>query len=92
MDRVPPDIGASIWGARNPVKAEQRFEGGEEGSTMARIFRVGLTRDFLKTDGTPAFGDVGLSLPATAGLPARASTCSRRSRPIRTIRSSGSTT
>jgi D-3-phosphoglycerate dehydrogenase len=27
---------------------------------MSRTFRVGLTRDFLKPDGTPAYGDVGL--------------------------------
>ncbi len=26
------------------------------------VFRVGITRDFLKPDGTPAFGDIGLSL------------------------------
>jgi D-3-phosphoglycerate dehydrogenase len=29
---------------------------------MDDSFRVGLTRDFLKADGTPAFGDIGLGL------------------------------
>jgi len=29
---------------------------------MNQHFRVGLTRDFLKADGTPALGDIGLSL------------------------------
>ncbi|MGH2458650.1 MAG: hydroxyacid dehydrogenase [Chloroflexota bacterium] len=29
---------------------------------MDRVFRVGLTRDFLKPDGTPGFGDIGLDL------------------------------
>jgi len=29
---------------------------------MPQPFRVGLTRDFLKPDGTPGFGDIGLAL------------------------------
>src|SRR5579883_2885702 len=29
---------------------------------MAKAFRVGMTRDFLKPDGTMAFGDIGLDL------------------------------
>ncbi len=29
---------------------------------MSRCFRVGVTRDFLKPDGTLSFGDIGLSL------------------------------
>jgi D-3-phosphoglycerate dehydrogenase len=29
---------------------------------MSETFRVGVTRDFLKPDGTPAFGDIGLDL------------------------------
>ncbi|MCC2670304.1 MAG: dehydrogenase, partial [Armatimonadetes bacterium] len=29
---------------------------------MPQPFRVGLTRDFLKPDGTISFGDIGLSL------------------------------
>jgi D-3-phosphoglycerate dehydrogenase len=29
---------------------------------MSDSFHVGLTRDFLKADGTPAFGDIGLGL------------------------------
>lgn len=32
-------------------------------------FRVGVTRDFLKPDGTPGFGDIGLSLLDEAGVP-----------------------
>lgn len=33
------------------------------------MFRVGVTRDFLKPDGTPGFGDIGLSLLDEAGVP-----------------------
>jgi D-3-phosphoglycerate dehydrogenase len=33
---------------------------------MSDTFRVGLTRDFLKPDGTPAYGDVGLGALAEA--------------------------
>jgi D-3-phosphoglycerate dehydrogenase len=33
------------------------------------MFRVGVTRDFLKPDGTLGFGDIGLDLFAGAGLP-----------------------
>ena len=29
---------------------------------MSQTFRVGLTRDILKADGTIGFGDIGLSL------------------------------
>ena len=29
---------------------------------MSQTFRVGLTRDILKSDGTIGFGDIGLSL------------------------------
>jgi D-3-phosphoglycerate dehydrogenase len=32
------------------------------------MFRVGLTRDFLKPDGTIGFGDIGLDLFAAAGI------------------------
>ena len=32
----------------------------------ASPFRIGLTRDFLKADGTIGFGDIGLSLFDTA--------------------------
>jgi D-3-phosphoglycerate dehydrogenase len=51
---------------------------GEE--TVEETFRVGVTRDFLKSDNTPGFGDIGLDLLETAGdirweyLPDRAST------------------
>ncbi len=34
---------------------------------MGRVFRVGITRDFLRADGSPAYGDIGLS--ALAGVP-----------------------
>jgi D-3-phosphoglycerate dehydrogenase len=32
------------------------------------MFRVGVTRDFLKTDGTPGFGDIGLDLFTRTGI------------------------
>lgn len=32
------------------------------------MFRVGVTRDFLKPDGSPGFGDIGLSLLDDAGV------------------------
>ena len=32
------------------------------------MFRVGVTRDFLKPDGSPGFGDIGLSLLDAAGV------------------------
>jgi D-3-phosphoglycerate dehydrogenase len=32
------------------------------------MFRVGVTRDFLKPDGTPGFGDIGLDLFAGTGV------------------------
>lgn len=32
------------------------------------MFRVGVTRDFLKADGTPAFRDIGLDLLEAAGI------------------------
>src|SRR5438093_1243317 len=34
----------------------------ENASFMGRKFRVGITRDFLKADGSIAFGDIGLDL------------------------------
>ena len=36
---------------------------------MTQSFRVALTRDFLKPDGTLGFGDIGLSLLDQAGIP-----------------------
>lgn len=35
---------------------------------MPLPFRVGLTRDFLKPDGTPGFGDIGLAALDAAGI------------------------
>jgi D-3-phosphoglycerate dehydrogenase len=35
---------------------------------MREPFRVGVTRDFLKPDGTPGFGDIGLSQLDVAGV------------------------
>ena len=36
---------------------------------MSTAFRVGLTRDFLKADGSPSFGDIGLgALDAAPGI------------------------
>jgi D-3-phosphoglycerate dehydrogenase len=35
---------------------------------MAHRFRAGVTRDFLKPDGTPGFGDIGLGLLDEAGV------------------------
>jgi D-3-phosphoglycerate dehydrogenase len=32
------------------------------------MFRVGVTRDFLKADGTPGFGDIGLDLFTETGI------------------------
>jgi phosphoglycerate dehydrogenase-like enzyme len=34
---------------------------------VRQSFRVGVTRDFLKPDGTPGFGDIGLGLLTSAG-------------------------
>lgn len=31
------------------------------------MFRVGVTRDFLRPDGSPGFGDIGLSLLKRGG-------------------------
>ncbi|MBI1916742.1 MAG: dehydrogenase [Planctomycetes bacterium] len=36
---------------------------------MKQRFRVGVTRDFLKPDGTSGFGDIGLGLLDSAGVP-----------------------
>jgi D-3-phosphoglycerate dehydrogenase len=45
-----------------PPPAEDPQQGwGQEGS-MAEKFRVGVTRDFLKPDGSLGFGDIGLGL------------------------------
>src|SRR4051812_47156220 len=38
------------------------------GDAVTRPFRVALTRDFLKADGTPGFGDIGLNLLDRAGI------------------------
>jgi D-3-phosphoglycerate dehydrogenase len=35
---------------------------------VGESFRVGVTRDFLKPDGTPGFGDIGLAVLDRAGL------------------------
>src|SRR5436305_8757874 len=49
-----------------PPPAEDPQQGrGQEGS-MAETFRVGITRDFLKPDGTLGFGDIGLDVLAAA--------------------------
>ena len=37
---------------------------------MPEIFRVGLTRDFLKVDGSLAFRDIGFDLTNSLGIPA----------------------
>src|SRR6266516_2706991 len=47
-------------------KQDLLFLGG--GWIVDRTFRVGLTRDFLKPDDTPGFGDIGLSLLDRAGI------------------------
>src|SRR5690349_18961489 len=43
-------------------RPSQAVRGGQFAVSTGEAFRVGLTRDFLKADGTPGFGDIGLGL------------------------------
>src|SRR6476469_7373253 len=50
----------SYWASRR-----RRSRGGEDERLM---FRVGVTRDFLRPDGTVGFGDIGLGRLDEAGI------------------------